>query len=213
MPMQDEQRRAYLRRAGVSQQQIEDTVGTMPINEASLLAGGQSRAQGEQVRVAVRQVMTDATIIAAKYDAIANDKKGESVPANEIATDRGYLEELFAVEYTLNNPFGGQQNRMRIIDAILQGTIDYDGMGKQGFEALSQSLYVHGDTAITTGDYRMKATGHVKNATTGELASQDLSATYVITNTYVNRDRRWQAAISQMTVVPAKQTFVLTSDG
>src|SRR5947209_1417326 len=35
MPMQDEQRRAYLQRAGVSQQQIDQTVGDLPIHEGS----------------------------------------------------------------------------------------------------------------------------------------------------------------------------------
>ena len=213
MPMQDEQRRAYLQRAGVSQQQIDQTVGDLPIHEGSYRASGLSRAHAEQVRAAVRQVVADASIIAAKYSAIAQGADrdvAKAVGADEIATDRGYLEELFADEYTLHNPFGTAQDKAQVVDAMLKGMISYDGMGSAGFEALGQSLQVHGDTAVAVGDYRMRASSRARNVETGAVYQQDVGGTYRITNTYVHRNDRWQAATSQMTAVPPEQKFVLT---
>ncbi|GAA5179062.1 hypothetical protein GCM10023322_07900 [Rugosimonospora acidiphila] len=215
MPMQDEQRRAYLERAGVTQEQIDQTVGELPIHEGSYQARGLSRDQAHRVREAVRQVVADAAIIAAKYSTIAKRADGDvgrEVAADELATDRRHLDELFADEYTLHNPFGQDEGKEHVIDAMLKGMISYDGMGSQGFEASSQSLQVHGDSAVAIGDYRMRATGRAKDAESGEVYQQDLGGTYRITNTYVHRDGRWQAATSQMTAIPAEHKFVLTPD-
>jgi len=212
MPMQDEQRRAYLKRAGVTQQQIDQTVGELPLHEGSFAARGLSREQAEQTRAAIRQVIADAAIIAAKYSAITKQTANAEPDAAEVAADRGHLEELFAVEYLLHNPFGAVEDRDHVIDAMLRGMISYDGMGSRGFSAVSQSLQVHGDVAVASGDYSLRASSRAKDAATGEVYQQDVGGNYRITSTYVHRDGRWQATVTQMTTVPAQQKFSLTSD-
>jgi hypothetical protein len=210
MPMQDEHRRAYLERAGVTHEQIDQTVGELPIHEASYQVPGLSAERAEQIRAAIRRVIGDASIIAAKYSAIA--RSGADASDEETARDRRHLEELFAPEYALHNPFGTVEDREHVIEAMLKGMISYDGMGSRGFEAVRQSLQILGDSAVATGDYRLRATGRAKNTETGEVYQQDLGGTYRITNTYAHRDGRWQAVTSQMTSIPAEQKFVLTPD-
>jgi hypothetical protein len=215
VPMNDEQRRAYLERAGVTQQQIEETVGELPVHQESLQAHGVAPDQADQARASIRQVLADAAIIAAKYSAIARGGQQAAAPAgpDEVEADRQYLDELFADEYTLMNPFGEEQDKAHIIDAMVKGMIQYDGMGSAGFEALGQSLHVYGDTAVATGDYRMQGSGRAQNTATGEVFQQDLSGTYQITNTYVRRNNRWQAVKSQMTQEPPDRNFVLRPEG
>jgi len=210
MPMQDEHRRAYLKRAGVTTQQIDQTVGDLPIHEGSYQAPGVSADRAQKIRGALRQVIGDASIIAAKYSAIAQGEKAEAVDAAELTADRQHLEELFAPEYQLHNPFGAMEDREHVVEAILKGMISYDGMGSRGFEAFHQSLQILGDSAVVTGDYRLKAHGRAKRIEGGEVFQQDLAGTYRITNTYVLRDGRWQALTSQMTEVPEDPKFVLT---
>jgi len=210
MPMQDEHRRAYLKRAGVTTQQIDQTVGDLPIHEASYQARGISADRAQQIRAALRQVIGDASIIAAKYSAIAQSEQAEAVSAAEQETDRRHLEELFAPEYQLHNPFGAVDDREHVIEAMLKGMISYDGMGSRGFENVQQSLQILGDSAVVTGDYRLKASGRATRIETGEVFQQDLAGTYRITNTYGLRDGRWQAITSQMTKIPEDRDFVLT---
>jgi hypothetical protein len=212
MPMQAEQRRAYLELAGVTPEQIEQTVGDLPIVEVSYRARGLARERALSVRDAIRQVLADAAIIAAKYSALRKADRLNTVDADEVATDRRHLEELFATEYALHNPFTDVGNREQIIDGMLTGMISYDGMGSQGFEAVSQSLQVHGDSAVAIGDYRLRARGRAKDLQTGRVYEQDLGGMYRINNTYVHRDNRWQAVLSQMTALPAERKFVLTPD-
>ena len=210
MPMQDEHRRAYLKRAGVTTQQIDQTVGDLPIHEASYQARGISADRAQQIRGALRQVIGDASIIAAKYSAIAQSEQAEAVSAAEQETDRRHLEELFAPEYQLHNPFGAVDDREHVIEAMLKGMISYDGMGSRGFENVHQSLQILGDSAVVTGDYRLQASGRATRIETGEVFQQDLAGTYRITNTYGLRDGRWQAITSQMTKIPEDREFVLT---
>ena len=215
MPMQDEQRRAYLERAGVSQRQIDETVGDLPINEDSFVSHGLTRAQAEQAQAAIRQVLADATIISAKYSTIAQTTGQEvaaTVDAKEMAADRAHLNELFAEEYALTNPYGEVQDRAHVVDAMVKGMIHWDGLGQAGFEATGQTLHVHPGTATAIGEYRMKASSQAKNTQTGEAFRQDVSGTYRITNTYVFRHDRWQAATSQMTSIPEERSFVLTPE-
>ena len=62
MPMTDEQRRAYLQRAGVAQEQIDETVGELPIHEPTLQEREVARDDAERARGAIRQVLADAAI-------------------------------------------------------------------------------------------------------------------------------------------------------
>lgn len=211
MPMQDEQRRAYLERTGVTPQQIDQTVGELPIHEATYRVPHMTTERAEGIRRRIRQVIGDASIIAAKYSAAAKGS-GTMPDAEEIAADRRHLEELFVPEYTLHNPFGAVEDRSHVIEAMLTGMIDYDGMGSRGFEAVRQSLQILGDSAVAAGDYRLSASSRAKNLDTGQVYQQDLGGTYRISNTYVNRDGRWQAITTQMTTVPEHQRFVLTTE-
>jgi ketosteroid isomerase-like protein len=211
MPMTNDHRRKSIQQAGATQQQIDEFVGELPLHEGSLRARGLSRPDADRARTGIRQVLADAAIIAGKYSAIAQNG-GAAVPPDERENDRKFLNELFADEYMLVNPFGEQQDKARIIEAMLNGGIQYGGMGSAGFQATKQTLQVHGDTAVATGDYRLRARGRAKSLDTGEVFQQDLGGTYRITNTYVFRDNRWQAAHSQMTQVPAKQKFTLAPD-
>lgn len=210
MPMNDQQRRASLQRAGVSQQQIDEFVGELPINEDTIRAHGVAAGQAQQVRTAVRQVLADAAIIAAKYGVAQG---AAAVDPGEVETDRVHLNELFADEYTLTDPFGQAHDKAELIEGMLRGTISYDGMGRAGFQALRQSLNVYGNTAVVVSDHRLQARGRARNTQTGQISRQNLNGTYRITNHYVLRDNRWQAASSQMTQVPRERRFVLTHEG
>jgi hypothetical protein len=212
MPMQDEHRRAYLKRAGVTTQQIDQTVGDLPIHEASYRAPGVSADRAGQIRDSLRQVIGDASIIAAKYSAIAGGEPAASISAAEQATDQRHLEELFAPEYQLHNPFGAVEDREHVIEAMLKGMISYDGMGGRGFESVHQSLQILGDSAIVTGDYRLRASSRATRIETGEVFQKDLDGTYRITTTYALRDGLWQAISTQMTRVPEDRQFVLTPE-
>jgi hypothetical protein len=215
MPMTDEQRRAYLQRAGVTQEQIDETVGELPIHEATLQERGVARDDAERVRGAIRQVLADATLISAKYSAVAQAcGSAAAVDPDELETDRTILDELFANEYTLFNACGDVLTKAQVLDAMLKGIIHFDGMGRAGFEAVSQSLRVYGDTAVVTGDWRLQATGEARKVETGEEFEYDLHAPHRITNTYFLRDNRWQAAHSQMTRLSPDRdwTFALKAD-
>jgi hypothetical protein len=208
MPMTNEHRRTSLQRAGVTQQQIDEFVGDLPVHEASVRAKGLSRSDAERARDGIRQVLADVAILSAKHSAAGRDRSTQVQPG-ELADDRKFLDELFAEEYTLVNHLGEEQPKAQIIDGILNGTIQYDGMGRAGFEAKKQSLQVHGDTAVATGEYEMKAHGRARRVDTGEGVDHDLSGSYQITNSYVFRDNRWQASRSQMTQIPSEQRVSL----
>jgi hypothetical protein len=211
MPMTNEHRRNYLQRAGTTQQHIDEFVGDLPLHETSVKAKGLSRPDAERARSGIRQVLADVAIIAAKYSAITGDQPGQAqVQPDERERDRQFLDELLAEEYTLANPLGEEQHKAEIIDGVLNGTIQYSGMGSAGFEAKSQSLQVHGDTAVATGEYEMKARARAKHVDTGEVVHHDVSGSYQITNSYVFRDNRWQATRSQMTQKPPDQKVTLS---
>jgi ketosteroid isomerase-like protein len=216
MPMTDEHRRAYLQRAGVTQKQIDETVGELPIHEPTLQELGVARDDAELARGAIRQVLADAALISAKYSAVAQAREREAaaVDPDELETDRKNLDELFADEYTLFNACGDVLTKAQVIDAMLKGIIHFDGMGRAGFEAVSQSLRVYGDTAVVTGDWRLGAKGEARKVETGEEFEYDLHAPHRITNTYFLRDNRWQAAHSQMTRLSPDRdwTFALNAD-
>jgi hypothetical protein len=215
VPMTDEQRQAYLQRAGISQQQVNETVGQLPIDQASLQAHGVTPDQADQARTAISQVQGDAVIIAAKYSTIAqaSDLTAAAAAPAEVEADRGYLDELFADEYTLTNPFGEHLNKAQIIDGMVTGTIRYNGMGSAGFEAQGQSLRVYGDSAVAIGNYQLQASGRAQNTQTGEVLQQSLSGTYQVTNTYVYRNNQWQATNTQMTQGPAQRALTLSPTG
>jgi hypothetical protein len=208
VPMTDEQRTEYLERAGVSRQQIDETVGELPIHAETLRASNVTPAQAEQARAAIHQVLADAAIITAKYNALV--AASTTADASEVDRDRRQLGELFADEYTLMNPFGEEQDKAHVVEAMVRGMIHYDGMGRAGFEAHAQSLRVYGDSAVVIGDYQMRASSEAQNAQTGEAYQQDISGNYRITNNYVFRDNRWQAASTQMTQQPVQPAFTLT---
>jgi len=216
MPMTDEERRAYRQRADVTQEQIDETVGELPIHEPTLRERSVARDDAERAREAIRQVLADAALISAKYSAIAqaDDPEAAAVGPDELEVDRRYLDELFADEYTLFNACGDVVTKAQVQDAMLKGLIRFDGLGRAGFEAVNQSLRVYGDTAVVTGDWRLRARGEATKVETGEEFEYDLNAPHRITNTYYLHNNRWQAAHSQMTrlQVDRNWTFALNAD-
>jgi ketosteroid isomerase-like protein len=211
MPMTDEHRRAYLQRAGVTQEQIDETVGELPIHEPTLQELGVARDDAELARGAIRQVRADAALISAKYSAVAQarERGAAAVDPDELETDRKILHELYADEYTLLNGSGDVVTKAQVIDAMLKGTIRFDGWGRAGFEAVSQSLRVYGDTAVVTGDWRLGARGRAINTETGEVYWQDLRGLRRITSIYGLRANRWKGVHSQMTRVAADRNWRL----
>jgi hypothetical protein len=215
MPMQDSQRREYLGVAGMSQEQIDQAVGSFPIHEPSVQARGLSGDDAAGVRAAVRQVATDAAIIAAKYNTIARRTERnitQEVGDEEVARDRAVLEELLAEEYTFLNPFGNIEGRTRTIEVILNGRILYSGYGSGAFEAIDETLQIHGDTAVLISSFRMGGSGQARRLRDNEVYEQRLDGMYRTTHTFIRRDGRWQYATSQMTLVPEEREFVFVAD-
>jgi len=221
MPMTDELRRAYLQRAGVTQKQIDETVGELPIHEPTLQERGVAPDDAERVRSAIGQVMTDISILLAKYGAVAEARVrgAAAVDPDELETDRKILEELYVDEFVLFNGSGDALNKAQVIDAILKGTIRFAGWGgagavagtspRTGYEPVSQSLRVYGDTAVVFCNVQLQAKGRAINTETGEMHWQDLRGLRRVTATYRLQDNQWKKVHTQMTPVPADRNWRL----
>jgi hypothetical protein len=215
MPMAVEQRRRIQEQAGLTDEQVEQAIGTFAVDEESARASGLTREQSEAVRQEVRQLGADAALIAAKYNNIARRTARNplrELSQEEINADRAHLESLLADEYKFVNPFGNIEDKNRTIDVILNGRILYRSYGGEGFQATEGSLRVHGDTAVLISAFKMRGQGEARRTRTGEIYEQNLDGTYRTTHTFVRRDGRWQYTASQMTTVPEERDFVFVAD-
>jgi hypothetical protein len=215
MPMSAEQRRSIQEQAGLTNEQVEQAVGSFAVHEESAQIAGLTRDESETVRREIRQVATDAALIAAKYNNIARrtDRNPlKETSTDEISADRAHLESLLADEYKFINPFGNIEDKTRTIDVILNGRILYSSYGGEGFRATEGSLRIHGDTAVLISAFKMRGQGEARRTKTGEVYEQNLDGTYRTTHHFARRDGNWQYTASQMTTIPEEREFVFLAD-
>ncbi len=201
--------------SGLTNEQLEQSIGTFPIDEESTRQSAVSAEQAEEARAGVREAAAEAARIAAKYNAIAKRTSRDvtaEVSADELAADRTRLEALIGDEYRFMNPFGNIEGKRRTIDVILGGRIIYESYGRGGFETTEESLQIHGDTAVLISAFRMRGSGEARKIDTGEVYEHDLAGTYRTSHTYVRRGGQWQVIASQMTQVPERADFVFVAD-
>jgi hypothetical protein len=218
MAMEQELRRRYMEQAGLTEQQLEESLGLVTVAPAAVRVAGVTNRQVEAARQGVRRLMADVTILQAKYSTIARtaDRDAREVTVDtELATDRGHLEMMIADEYRLTNPFGKTEGKAETINKILSGTIRPDNFGRDGFETTETEIQVHGtgriDTVVLCGSLVMRGAG-LAAFRTGEIRWRDLTGTYRTTHSFVLRDGRWQEAAAQMTMVPPEQDFVFVGE-
>jgi Domain of unknown function (DUF4440) len=215
MALSTDRRRELQKQTGLTDQQLKETVGEFTVDAASAKASGLSKVQADSTRNALRQVVTDCTLISAKYNEVAtrtNQDARTVVPAKEVAADRAALESLFAEEYRFTDPNGNVGDRDKTIDAILSGRVRKEGFGRKGFLTTEETLQLHGKTAVSSGSFHMRGSGIARNLTTGAETRRSRTGTYRTTHTYVQRDGRWQLAASQMTQLPTRKTVAFVDD-
>lgn len=215
MPISPAQRLRLQEQAGLTENQIDQVIGTFSIHAESAQVSGLSRDQSETVRQEVRQITADAAIIAAKYNKIARRTARNplrEVTQDEINADRAHLESFIADEYRFVNPFGNIEDKNRTIDVILNGRILYESYGGEGFQATEGSLRVYGDTAVLISAFKMRGQGEARMVQTGEIYEQNLDGTYRTIHTFIRRNGNWLFTHSQMTTVPQQRDFVFIAD-
>jgi len=219
MPISEEQRRDYMRRASMTAAQLDQSLGHFEVGAENIQAAGLESADVEAARLAVRQVQADAVIISAKYNEMQRSSRRDArevATADELATDRKLLDELIADEYRLTNPFGKHEGKAETINKVLSGTIRPDTFGRAGFEALETRLQVHGgrkpNAVVLQGKFYMKGKGLVQYTRSGNRGWRDLTGTYRTTHAFILRGERWMISASQMTRVPDEQTFVFEGE-
>lgn len=216
MVMQDDQRRAYQQAAGLTDEQLRQTIGGFTVEQVSARASGLAAAALTSAQQGVRRLVMDAVIISAKYNEVARRSKQDarSVTAQaEIATDRALLENLIGDEYRMANPFGKVENKQRTINKILSGTIRPDTFGRGGFETTEETFHIHGNTATYAGTFDMHGMGLAQFTKSNAVRARNLTGSYRTTHTFVFRDGRWQITASHMTQVPATEDFVFVGEG
>lgn len=218
MSMPDDLRRQYMEQAGMTDQQLEESIGPVVVAAPSALAVGAPTRDVEAARDAVRQLMADVTIIQAKYNEIARRAETDArevTSESELATDRELLGQMIADEYRLTNPFGKTEGKQQTINKILSGTIRPETFGRGGFEALEAGVQVLGngriDTIVLYGTFYMRGAG-LAEFRSGETGWRDLTGTYRTTHSFVFRDGRWQETAAQMTIVPSEPEFVFVGE-
>ncbi|GGK76589.1 DUF4440 domain-containing protein [Mangrovihabitans endophyticus] len=205
MPMDPERRQRYQERAGLTDEQIQQTTGTLTVDRAAAQADGVDLAQVDLARTAVQNIMAECTVISAAYNQIALETERDardSVDQQDLAADRALLEDSFTKDYRLTDPAGNIGGRDKTMEAIFSGKIRKETFGRGGFETLSDEFMVKGDTAISVGVFRMNATQLARNIKTGETRRRRRTGTFRSTHTYVRSDDRWRLAASQLTLQP-----------
>jgi len=205
MPMDPERRRQYQERAGLTDEQIRQTVGTLSVDMEAAAAEGVDARQIEQARAAVQDIMQECTVMSAAYNQIAleTDRDArDSVDTAELAADRAMLEDSFTKDYRLTDPAGNVGGRDKTLDAIFSGKIRKETFGRGGFETLKDEFIVKGDSAISVGVFRMNATQLARNIKTGEVRRRRRTGTFHSSHTYVRQGDRWRLAVSQLTLQP-----------
>jgi hypothetical protein len=204
MPLQETQRLAYMQLAGLTEQQIEQAIGSYTVPDLLLQATGLARSAIDAARGAIRQLSTDVTIITAKYNALAQRSGGDprhAVDAAELAADRAALEDTMTEVYSFVTPTGETQDRGTVIDSILGGKLRLPTLGRGGYHVVSDSLQVHGDTAVLTSTIEMSAPVRLAELTSGAAAAATASGTYRLSNTYVQAGGRWQLTSGHLSQV------------
>jgi hypothetical protein len=219
MPLTDDQRREYMRLAGLTDKQIEESIGDFPVDKLSISLAKIPPTKADSAAKAVRQLQADATIISAKYNRIQGDAKRDArevTAAAELTNDRKLLDELIGDDYRLVNPFGKSEGKAETINKILSGTIKPETFGVGGFEARETSLKVHGEkdphTVVLHGRFFMKGAGLAKFKKSGAVRWRNLTGEYRSTHTFVLRDGRWQMTATHMTQVPQEPDFVFVGE-
>jgi len=211
MAMDADRRRRYQDRAGLTDDQVRKTVGEFTVNLATTQDGGLADAYVEDVRAAVRDIVTDVTLISAAYNQLALTTDGDARDAanpDELASDREVLEAAFTPNYRLTDPAGTVNNREKTLETILSGKIRKDTFGVGGLETLQEEFIVRGQTAVSVGVFRMNATQMAMSVSTGEQRRLRRDGTFRSTHTYVYENDRWRLAASQLTQVPDDLVFV-----
>jgi Domain of unknown function (DUF4440) len=206
MPISKEKRAEYMRRAGLTEQQIKETTGTFTVDTVNARVSDASEKERAAAAVGVQQLTEECTVVSAMYNQMAKqaDKDAREVVSQEqVEEDRALLATLFADEYRFTDPRGNVGDKAKTIDAILSGKVRKEGFGKAGFETTRNDFQVHGNgtQAVSTGEFKMRGTGLARHVKTGKTERRSRTGTYRTTHTYIFRDNRWQMAASQMTHV------------
>jgi hypothetical protein len=134
VPISAEQRLRIQEQAGVTDEQLEQSIGTFAVDEDIARSSHLTTEQREAIRQEIRQLGADAALIAAKYNAIARRTARNplrEISQEEIDVDRAHLESMLADEYKFINPFGNIEDKSRTIDVILNGRILYSSYGAE----------------------------------------------------------------------------------
>jgi Domain of unknown function (DUF4440) len=192
------------RDAELSEQQLHEAIGEFAVDETSARLSGLAAEEIGQIRQAVWEITAESVKITAKYNEIAKRTGADpamQVAAAEVEADRARLDRSIADDYTFVNPFGHTENKERTIEVILSGLVQFDSIGRDGFETIEESLHIHGPTVVLISTLKMSGSGETKNLKTGEVHETDFTGTYRTTHTYVFEDERWKLHSSQMTEV------------
>jgi hypothetical protein len=211
MAMDADRRRRYQDRAGITDEQVRQSIGGFTVNLATTQDSGLADAFVEDVRAAVQGIVTDVTLISAAYNQLALDTDGDARDAanpDELAIDREMLEAAITPNFRLTDPAGNVGNREKTLEAILSGKIRKDTFGPGGFETLQEEFIVRGQTAVSVGIFRMHATQMAMSVSTGEERRRRRDGTFRSTHTYVYENDRWRLAASQLTQLPDDVVFV-----
>lgn len=201
----------------LSEQQLNEAIGNFTVGQTSARSSSLTAEEITRIQQAVREVVAESSKITAKYNEFS--KRGRADPsaqidATEVESDRARLDRLIADSYTFVSPFGHVENKERIIEVILSGLVNFDSIGRDGFETIEESLHIYGPVAVLTGILKMSGSGATKNLKTGEVRETDLTSTYRTTHTYVFADGHWKLVSSQMTeVLPEGPKAIVTPSG
>jgi len=212
MPFTGERRQAYKQHTGLTDETIDQAIGSITLDEVSARESGLSDAEIQRARSEIREVLADTLIIGAKYNKAARRtgrKVAQEIAAAEHQADRTLLHEIIADEYQFMNPVGDSAGKETTIDGIMHGRVLFEDFGRGGYETVENSLQIHGGTAVYIHTIRVDSHAQAKKVDTGEVYEHDLSGTYRNTNTFVYRNGRWQISAGQMTHVPDEPKFNL----
>jgi hypothetical protein len=207
MALDAERRQQYQRSAGLTDEQIRQTVGNLTVDREATRLNGLTDEHVENVRQAVGDIMTDCTIISANYNQIAletNRDARETAAEENLIADRELLEDSFSKDYRLTDPNGNVGGRDKTLEAIFSGKIRKETFGPGGFETLSEEFQVRGESAMSIGVFRLTATQMARNLKSGVVRRRPREGTFRSTHTYVFEEQRWRLAASQLTLLRGK---------
>ncbi|MCA1561433.1 MAG: nuclear transport factor 2 family protein [Chloroflexi bacterium] len=207
MPISKTKRADYMRRAGLTEQQLRETTGTFTVDAVSAAKSGAPENVLNAAANGVQAMIQTCGIVSAVYNAAVKDADKDArevLTESQVAEDRALLQTLFADEYRFTDPRGNVGDKAKTIEVILSGKVRKEGFGKAGFETTRNDFHVHGQgtTAVSIGEFKMKGSGLARNVKTGKTEQRSRTGIYRTTHTYIFRDDRWQLAASQMTRVP-----------